>query len=91
MENFNTTSQIDVSNGRQSSEVKVRIWGQITDYIHCFLLFLFCGTLFYHKKIDYGSISWEGAILVPPPQKRDHFYTKTGLKRYPTGAEIIPL
>ncbi len=37
-ENFNTTSQIDVSNGKQSPEligvgceVKVRIWGQITD------------------------------------------------------------
>ena len=36
--NFNTTSQIDISNGGQSPEligvgceVKVRIWGQITD------------------------------------------------------------
>ena len=40
LENFNTTSQIDVSKGRQSPEliwvgceVKVRIWGQITDYM----------------------------------------------------------
>ncbi len=37
---WGTTSQIDESNGRQSPEfigvgckVKVRIWGQITDYI----------------------------------------------------------
>ncbi len=52
--NFNITSQIDVSNGRQSPELirvgcedKVRIWGQITNYVftHRFPFVIFCHPL----------------------------------------------
>ncbi len=30
------------------------------------------------KKVYFGSTSKEGAILVPPHKKRDHFYRETG-------------
>ncbi len=59
---------------------------------YCLLThFANCRYRFLPKKVDYGSTSEEGAILAPPPQKKDHFYTKTGWKWYPTGAKIVPL
>ena len=44
------------------------------------------------SPLSYGSTSWKGAILAPPPQKRETISTqKTGWKQYHTGAKIVYL
>ncbi len=54
-----STSQIDVSNRRQSPEligvgceVKVRLWGQITDYSYLSVLYLWFTHNFYFFNLD---------------------------------------